>query len=123
VVAVFALLSLYVVVRVSSTSSRRDRRRRRQELSPQGAHDDVATRNEQLATSVENDVLASMNAHGGLLGPAQAGYWSLVRARRRLRTAWPMRFSFSMRAKRTCPSPPGPKPTPGEEATSASETR
>jgi len=34
-----------------------------------------------------------------------------------------MRCSFSMRANRTCPSPPGPKPTPGEVATSASLTR
>ena len=46
-----------------------------------------------------------------------------VRARRRLRTAWPVRCSFSMRAKRTWPSPPGPKPTPGEVATSASRTK
>ncbi len=36
--------------------------------------------------------------------------------------AWPMRCSFSMRAKRTWPSPPGPKPTPGETATWASCT-
>ena len=48
---------------------------------------------------------------------------SLVSAPRRLRTAWPMRCSFSMRAKRTWPSPPGPNPTPGEVATSASLTR
>ena len=33
------------------------------------------------------------------------------------RTAWPMRCSFSTRAKRTWPSPPGPKPTPGDTAT------
>ncbi len=52
-----------------------------------------------------------------------AGYPSFVRAPRRLRTACPMRFSFSMSAKRTWPSPPGPKPTPGEVATSASLTR
>ena len=54
-------------------------------------------------------------------GPAQAS--RRVRARRRLRTAWRMRCSFSMRAKRTWPSPPGPKPTPGETATWASFTR
>ena len=30
-----------------------------------------------------------------------------------------IRCSFSTRAKRTCPSPPGPKPTPGLTATSA----
>ena len=40
--------------------------------------------------------------------------------RRRLRTAWPMRCSFSISAKRTKPSPPGPKPLPGETATSQS---
>ena len=51
------------------------------------------------------------------------GQANLVSTRRRLRTAWPMRCSFSMRAKRTCPSPPGPNPTPGEVATSASLTR
>ena len=38
------------------------------------------------------------------------------------RTAWPMRCSFSTSAKRTNPSPPGPKPTPGEIATPASGT-
>src|SRR5580658_3812434 len=48
---------------------------------------------------------------------------SLVRAVRRLRTAWPIRCSFSIKAKRTWPSPPGPKPTPGEVATSASLMR
>ena len=40
-----------------------------------------------------------------------------------MRTAWPMRCSFSMSANRTWPSPPGPNPTPGEVATSASDTR
>ena len=50
-------------------------------------------------------------------------YPSLVSAPRRWRTAWPMRCSFSIRAKRTCPSPPGPKPTPGDVATPASLTR
>ena len=54
-------------------------------------------------------------------GPPLSRAWSS--ALRRLRTAWPMRCSFSMRAKRTCPSPPGPNPTPGEVATSASLTR
>ena len=33
-----------------------------------------------------------------------------------------MRFSFSIKANRTKPSPPGPKPTPGESATSHSFT-
>ena len=33
-----------------------------------------------------------------------------------------MRCSFSIRAKRTWPSPPGPKPVPGETATSQSRT-
>src|SRR5207244_3627732 len=33
--------------------------------------------------------------------------------------AWRMRCSFSISAKRTWPSPNGPKPTPGETATSA----
>jgi hypothetical protein len=47
---------------------------------------------------------------------------SLVRARRRLRIPWPMRCSFSIRAKRTWPSPPGPNPIPGEVATLASLT-
>ena len=37
-----------------------------------------------------------------------------------LRTAWPIRCSFSTSAKRTKPSPPGPKPTPGLTATFAS---
>ena len=31
---------------------------------------------------------------------------------------WAMRCSFSMSAKRTKPSPPGPNPTPGDSATS-----
>ena len=53
----------------------------------------------------------------------EARYCSLVNVRRRLRTAWPMRCSFSMSANRTWPSPPGPKPTPGDVATSASDTR
>ena len=35
---------------------------------------------------------------------------------------WAMRCSFSMRAKRTKPSPPGPKPMPGDMATSQSRT-
>ena len=48
---------------------------------------------------------------------------SLVSAPRKFRTAWLMRCSFSMRANRTWPSPPGPNPTPGEVATSASLTR
>ncbi len=34
-----------------------------------------------------------------------------------------MRCSFSINAKRTWPSPPGPNPTPGEVATFASLTR
>ena len=50
------------------------------------------------------------------------GQPSLVRARLMPRTAWPMRCSFSTRAKRTKPSPPGPKPTPGDTATFASRT-
>ena len=41
-------------------------------------------------------------------------------ARRRPATAWPIRCSFSTSAKRTWPSPPGPKPTPGLTATFAS---
>ena len=56
-------------------------------------------------------------------GDRSGGQRSRVSARRRLRTPWPMRCSFSMRANRTWPSPPGPKPTPGEVATSASCTR
>lgn len=55
-------------------------------------------------------------------GGASAGQPSLGRPRRRLRMACWMRFSFSMRANRTKPSPPGPKPTPGDSATSASRT-
>ena len=33
------------------------------------------------------------------------------------RVAWPIRCSFSTSAKRTCPSPPAPKPMPGLTAT------
>ena len=57
--------------------------------------------------------------------PAQAltyRHWSLTRPLRRLRRPWAMRCSFSMRAKRTKPSPPGPKPAPGDRATSQSRT-
>ena len=39
------------------------------------------------------------------------------------RVAWPIRCSFSTSAKRTCPSPPAPKPMPGLTATSASRAR
>ena len=39
------------------------------------------------------------------------------------RVAWPIRCSFSISAKRTCPSPPAPKPTPGLTATLASRAR
>ena len=45
---------------------------------------------------------------------------SLGEALRRWRTACPMRCSFSISAKRTWPSPPGPKPTSGDTATLAS---
>ena len=45
---------------------------------------------------------------------------SLVRPLRIWRMACWMRFSFSTSAKRTKPSPPGPKPLPGESATFAS---
>jgi uncharacterized protein YndB with AHSA1/START domain len=58
----------------------------------------------------------------GPIAPGPGAQPSLVRARRRLRTPWPMRWGFSMRAKRTWPSPPGPKPMPGEVATLASLT-
>jgi hypothetical protein len=51
------------------------------------------------------------------------GGQSLVSAFLMLRTAWPMRCSFSMSANRTNPSPVGPNPTPGEVATLASSTR
>jgi hypothetical protein len=51
------------------------------------------------------------------------GQPSLVRARRKLRVACCVRISFSIRAKRTCPSPPSPKPTPGLVATSASSIK
>jgi len=47
----------------------------------------------------------------------------VLRSLRSVRTAWVMRCSFSISAKRTKPSPPGPNPTPGEVATLASETR
>src|SRR5215813_3003033 len=39
------------------------------------------------------------------------------------RTAWRVRCSFSMRAKRTNPSPYGPNPTPGDTETLASVRR
>src|SRR5690606_37402842 len=39
------------------------------------------------------------------------------------RTAWRVRCSFSMRAKRTYSSPYSPKPTPGDTATLASASR
>src|SRR5205807_5722256 len=58
-------------------------------------------------------------------GTAPTGAWSqpsFVSALRIPRMAWPMRCSFSTSAKRTNPSPPGPKPTPGEMATPASGT-
>ncbi len=55
--------------------------------------------------------------------PERGPQASRSRQPRRLRTAWAMRCSFSMRANRTNPSPPGPKPTPGDTATSASRTR
>jgi len=46
-----------------------------------------------------------------------AAHPSFVRPLRRPRTAWVMRCSFSTSAKRTNPSPPGPKPLPGDTAT------
>ena len=48
---------------------------------------------------------------------------SFVSALRRLRTACAVRSSFSINAKRTCVSPPSPKPTPGLVATSADSMR
>jgi hypothetical protein len=50
-------------------------------------------------------------------------YPSFVSAFFRLRTAWCVRSSFSISAKRTWPSPPSPKPTPGLVATSAFSMR
>ena len=50
-------------------------------------------------------------------------YSSFVSAFFRLRTAWCVRSSFSISAKRTWPSPPSPKPTPGLVATSAFSMR
>ncbi len=55
-------------------------------------------------------------------GPRGRVQPSLTRALRMPRSAWPMRCSFSTRAKRTKPSPPGPNPTPGATATFASCT-
>ena len=63
---------------------------------------------------------AAAEAGAAAWSRVRTGQWSRVRALRRLRTPWPMRCSFSMRANRTWSSPPGPKPTPGEVATSAS---
>ena len=48
---------------------------------------------------------------------------SLGKALFRLRMACLVRCSFSISANRTWPSPPGPKPTPGDVATLASCTR
>ena len=47
---------------------------------------------------------------------------SLGRPFLRLRIPWAMRRSFSINANRAKPSPPGPKPTPGDSATSHSRT-
>src|SRR6266540_3861106 len=67
--------------------------------------------------------LRGPRAHRPVLGAARLSQPSLVRARRRLRTPCWMRCSFSINANRTWPSPPGPKPIPGEVATLASLTR
>ena len=47
---------------------------------------------------------------------------SLGRPFFRLRMPWAILRSFSISAKRANPSPPGPKPTPGDKATSQSRT-
>ena len=56
------------------------------------------------------------------LRPARLG-GPASRTRRMPRTAWRIRCSFSTSAKRTKPSPPGPKPDPGETATLPSRAR
>ncbi len=77
----------------------------------------------------------AMSEHDGFLGAmgaildrteraqrASEVDYNFVRPRLSWRQAWAMRCSFSMRAKRTYPSPWGPKPMPGDTATSQSVT-
>jgi len=57
---------------------------------------------------------------GGRLALSWLSLRHFVKARLMFRVAWGRRWRFSIKATRTHPFPSGPKPMPGETATSAS---
>ncbi len=81
------------------------------------------TSTESVVSVTRSGRIEQARVDGGRGRASLTAQRSRVSDLRRLRTPWPMRCSFSMRANRTWSSPPGPKPTPGEVATSASVTR